>query len=472
MPAWMLVVDDDPLVNDFLVATLTDTGADVHRAYSGEDALDLIGERDFDLILTDVRMEGISGLELLDRVRRVAPDTVVIVMTAFGEVPDAVRAMKAGAFEYLLKPVGADATEAVVSRALEFRRLKLENRMLRDAVNRRFAADQLVGQSAPMKRVFDMIDAVANSRATVLVTGESGTGKELVARAIHYRGPRREGAFEAINCAALPETLFESELFGHEKGAFTNAIRQRKGLFESADGGTLLLDEISEIPPTLQAKLLRVLQEREVQRLGGDKRIPVDVRVITTTNRHLPTEIAAGHFREDLFYRVNVVTIDLPPLRDRIEDIPALVECFIRRYNIENGRSVKRLSDGAMRLFEQYRWPGNVRELENFIERAVVTAAGDVLTPDDFPRDLITGGPRKKAQGIEPGMSIHEMEKQLILATLETEGGNQTRAADKLGISSRTLRNKLHEYGLRGPGTKSDAEGEAEESPASTPAEN
>jgi DNA-binding NtrC family response regulator len=451
MPASALVVDDDPLVNDFLVATLRESDFDVERAYSGEEALDRISEREFDIMVTDVKMEGIDGLELLERVRKAAPDTVVVMMTAFGEIADAVRAMKAGAFEYLLKPVGADATEAVVTRALEYRRLKLENRMLREAVTRKFAADQLIGQSAPMKRVFEMIEAVTRSRVTVLITGESGTGKELAARAIHYHSPRREGPFEAINCAALPETLFESELFGHEKGAFTNAIRQRRGLFESADGGTLLLDEISEIPPTLQAKLLRVLQEREVQRLGSEKKVPIDVRVIATTNRHLPTEIAAGNFREDLFYRINVVTIDLPPLRDRTPDIPALVEHFIRRYNLENGRKVKRVSDSALRLFEQYSWPGNVREVENFIERAVVITSGDVLTPDDFPRELITGGPRPKSAAIEAGLSIHEMEKQLILATLETEGGNQTKSADRLGISSRTLRNKLHEYGLKGP---------------------
>jgi len=453
MPASALVVDDDPLVNDFLVATLRESDFEVERAYSGEEALDLIDEREFDIMVSDVKMEGMNGLELLERVRKVAPDTVVVMMTAFGEIADAVRAMKAGAFEYLLKPVGADATEAVVTRALEYRRLKLENRMLREAVTRKFAADQLIGQSSPMKRVFELIEAVTRSRATVLITGESGTGKELAARAIHYRSPRREGPFEAINCAALPESLFESELFGHEKGAFTNAIRQRRGLFEASDGGTLLLDEISEIPPTLQAKLLRVLQEREVQRLGSEKKIPVDVRVIATTNRHLPTEIAEGNFREDLFYRINVVTIDLPPLRERPQDIAALVEHFIRRYNLENGRQVKRVSDATLRLFEQYSWPGNVRELENFIERAVVIASDDVLTPDDFPRELITGGPRPKSATIEAGLSIHEMEKQLILATLETEGGNQTKAADRLGISSRTLRNKLHEYGLKGPQT-------------------
>jgi len=452
MAACILVVDDDTLVNDFLVTTLRESAYEVDSAFSAEAALDKIAGREYDLVVSDVRMPRMDGLALLDRLRSLAPDTVVVIMTAFGEITDAVRAMKAGAFEYLVKPVGADATEAVVTRALEFRRLKVENRMLREAVTRRFAADQLIGQSDRMRRVFDLIDAVANSRATVLITGESGTGKELVARAIHYRGVRREGPFEAINCAALPENLFESELFGHEKGAFTGAVRQRRGLFEAADGGTLLLDEISEITPALQAKLLRVLQEREIQRLGSDKKTPVDVRVIATTNRHIPTEIAAGNFRTDLYYRLNVVAIDLPSLRDRRADIPALVECFIRRYNAENGRAVKRVSDSVMRLFDQYSWPGNVRELENFIERGVVTTSGDVLTPEDFPRELVTGGPRPQTRAIEPGMSIHDMEKALILATLEAEGNNQTRASDRLGISSRTLRNKLYEYGLKVPG--------------------
>jgi DNA-binding NtrC family response regulator len=451
MPVRILVVDDDELVNDFLTTTLSEQPYKVESVFSAEAALDRIAEREFDLIVSDVKMGGMDGLELLDRLQRVAPETVVIIMTAYGEVADAVRAMKAGAFDYLLKPVGADQTEMIVERALEFRRLKLENRMLREAVTRRFSNEQLIGQSGPMSRVFDMIDAVANSRATVLITGASGTGKELVARAIHHRGVRREGPFEAINCAALPENLFESELFGHEKGAFTGAARQRRGLFEAADGGTLLLDEISEIPPSLQAKLLRVLQEREVQRLGSEKKIPIDVRIITTTNRHLPTEIEAGNFREDLFFRINVVAVEMPALRDHPADIPALVDLFIRRYNAENGRTVKRISDATLRLFEQYAWPGNVRELENFIERAVVVAGNDVLTPDDFPRDLVTGGPRPRGNQIEPGMTVHEMEKQLILATLESEGGNQTKAADHLGISSRTLRNKLYEYGLKVP---------------------
>jgi DNA-binding NtrC family response regulator len=451
MPANILVVDDDALVNDFLVTTLREGAYNVDNVFSAEEALGRIGERDYDLVISDVKMPGMDGLSLLDRLQSLAPDTAVVIMTGYAEISDAVRAMKGGAFEYLVKPVGAEATEAVVARALEFRHLKLENRMLRDVVSRRVSAE-LIGASAAMQKVFNLIDAVAGSRATVLITGESGTGKELVARAIHFRGSRGNGPFKAINCAALPETLFESELFGHEKGAFTGALRQKRGLFELCDGGTLLLDEISEMTTALQAKLLRVLQEREIQRLGSDRALPVDVRVIATTNRHLPTEVANGNFREDLFYRLNVVVIDLPPLRERQGDIPPLVEHFLRRFNQENSRSVKRVSDAAMRLLESYRWPGNVRELENYLERAVVTASSDVLTPEDFPRELATGGPKPRSNPVGVGTTIHDMEKWLILATLEAEGNNQTRAADRLGISSRTLRNKLYEYGLKTPG--------------------
>lgn len=463
MPSSILVVDDDALVNDFLVTTLREGAYDVDNVYSAEAALDKIGTRDYDLVISDVKMPGMDGLSLLERLQTQAPDTSVVIMTGFGEITDAVRAMKAGAFEYLVKPIGADATEAVVARALEFRRLRLENRMLRDVVSRRVTAE-MIGSSAVMQKVSNLIDSVANSRANILITGESGTGKELVARAVHFRGNRRAGQFKAINCAALPETLFESELFGHEKGAFTGALRQKRGLFELCEGGTLLLDEISEMTTALQAKLLRVLQEREVQRLGSDRPVSIDVRVVATTNRHLPTEVANGNFREDLFYRLNVVVIDLPPLRERSGDIAPLVEHFVRRFNQENGRSVKRVSDAAMRVLENYRWPGNIRELENYIERAVVTASGEVLTPDDFPRELTTGGPKPKTNAVGVGTTIHDMEKWLLLATLEAEGNNQTKAADILGISTRTLRNKLYEYGLKTPG----GNGHAGESDAPT----
>jgi len=448
----ILVVDDDPLVNDVLVSTLNALPYEVDSSESAESALTRMQRRDYDLIISDVRMKGMDGLQLLDKVRLMSPETVVIMMTAYGQVPDAVRAMKAGAFEFLLKPVGADVTEAIVERALEFRRLKLENKMLRAAVTQRYAAEQLVGQSAVMRRVFDTIDKAATAASNVLISGETGTGKELVARAIHFRGNRREGPFEAINCAALPETLFESELFGHEKGAFTGAMRTRRGAFEVADGGTLLLDEISEMTRALQAKLLRVLQEMEVQRLGSEKRIPVDVRVIATTNRDLPAEIESGEFRRDLYYRLNVLPVHLPPLRDRRDDIPELVDHFIRQFNAASGRTIRRASETVMKLFDQYPWPGNIRELENFMERAVLVAARDVLTPEDFPGELLAGGPRPKDEGIRVGTTMRDARKNLVLATLEACGGNQTQAADMLGISSRTIRNLLYEYGIKTPG--------------------
>jgi DNA-binding NtrC family response regulator len=445
----ILIVDDDRLVSDFMAETFAGSPYEVETADSGDAAAEKIAHRDYDLIFSDVKMPGLNGIELLKRIKKVSPETVVIMMTAFGTVRNAVEAMKSGAYEYLLKPFGPDEATLAAERALEHHRLVRENRLLRHAVAEKYSFARLVGKSAPMRRVYSLIESVADSRATVLITGESGTGKELVAKATHYHGGRKDGPFVALNCAALPETLIESELFGHEKGAFTNAVRQKRGHFEIADGGTLLLDEISEMPAGLQAKLLRVLQEREIQRLGSESKLPIDVRVIATSNRHLPTEIEAGNFREDLYYRLNVIPIHLPPLRERPEDIPALVEHFIARFNAENNRSAKQVSDKVLRLFEHYIWPGNVRELENYIERAVVVAKSDTLTPDDFPAELFTGGVRRQTETIRSGSTIRDMERSLILKTLEDQGGNQTKAADLLGISTRTLRNKLYEYGVK-----------------------
>lgn len=445
----ILIVDDDRLVNDFMSEAFANCPYEVETADSGEAAAEMIARRDYDLVFSDVKMAGLNGIELLKRVKKVSPETVVIMMTAYGTVRNAVEAMKAGAYEYLLKPFGPDEASMAAERALEHHRLIRENRLLRHAIAEKYSFERLVGKSAPMRRVYSLIESVADSRATVLISGESGTGKELVAKAIHYHGLRKDAAFVALNCAALPETLIESELFGHEKGAFTNAVRQKRGHFEIADGGTLLLDEISEMPAGLQAKLLRVLQEREIQRLGSEVKLPIDVRVIATSNRHLPTEIEAGNFREDLYYRLNVIPIHLPPLRERTEDIPALIEHFIDYYNAENNRSARQVTDRVLHLLENYSWPGNVRELENYIERAVVVAKSDTLSPDDFPAELFTGGARKQTETISSGTTIREMERSLILKTLEDQGGNQTKAADLLGISTRTLRNKLYEYGVK-----------------------
>lgn len=320
---------------------------------------------------------------------------------------------------------------------------------------RDITADELLGTWPFVHRILGTIDAVASSRATVLITGESGTGKELVARAIHLRGIRHSGPFRAINCAALPEQLFESELFGYEAGAFTGAIRQKPGLFEQANGGTLLLDEITEMSPALQAKMLRVLQEREVQRLGSLVAMPIDVRVVATTNRHLSDEIDAGHFRKDLYYRLNVVPIQVPPLRERRLDIPLLVGHFLASCNRDHGRQITGVSQAAMRLLEKYSWPGNVRELENFMTRAVMVASGPILGPDDFPADLIEGAAQPGYNQVPVGRTIQDVVRELIVATLEAEGHNQTRAADRLGISTRTLRNKLYEYGIKVHGDNS-----------------
>jgi len=372
-----------------------------------------------------------------------------VMMTAYGTVQNAVEAMKLGAFDYVMKPFSADEIELVLKRAFDHKQLTLENRRLRSEVIGRYRFDNIVGKSPQMQKIFELVEAVADTKATILITGESGTGKELIAKAIHYNSSRRERPFIRINCAALPEGLVESELFGHEKGSFTGAIRQSRGRFELADKGTLLLDEVSEISLHLQAKLLRVLQEKEFERVGSGIPIQVDVRIIATSNRDLRKLIEKGKFREDLFYRLNVVPIHIPPLRERKEDIPALAQHFLEKYNLENNRQIEGISQKVYEMFMEYSWPGNVRELENYIERAVVTAKGKILTPRDFPKELTLGRIRVPGEEIEVGSTIYEAERKLILKTLRAQGGNRTRTAEVLGISTRTLRNKLHEYGLK-----------------------
>ena len=446
----ILVVDDDAYVRGATEEILLRRGYEVETASEGKSALYKLEEGDYDLLLSDIKMPGMSGLELLHQVKSKWPDMHVILMTAYGTVEDAVEAMQKGAYDYIQK--GSESTtsetEIVVERALKFQDTERENRRLRSELQNKYSFSNMIGKSPNMEQVFDLISTVADSRATVLVTGESGTGKELVARALHYNSSRKNGPFIRLNCAALPKDLMESELFGHEKGAFTGAIKQTRGRFEMADGGTLLLDEISEIDPSLQAKLLRVLQEREFERIGSTQTIKIDVRIIATTNRDLNKEVEEGHFREDLFYRLNVIDIALPALRERREDVTSLVKSFVERYNAENDKDIVGINDEALELLTQYDWPGNVRELENYIERAVVVASGTVLGRQDFPTRL-SAGPmgRERDEGLQVGMSVHEMEKRLIMKTLEYYHGNRTEAAGQLGVSTRTLRNKLHEYG-------------------------
>lgn len=442
----ILVVDDDKLVNEFISETLGRTRHEITTAYSGEEARALLEQRSYDIVLTDIKMQKVSGMDVLRFVKERTPETAVIMITAYGTVKNAVEAMKLGAFDYLIKPSSPDEIELAINRAHDLIALRSENQRLRAEMQERYK--ELVGESSTMIEIKNLITEVAPTRSTVLISGESGTGKELIARAIHYQSDRAEMPFVKINCPAIPEGLFESELFGHEKGAFTGADRQKRGRFEMADGGTILLDEISEIPVNLQGKLLRALQEREFERVGSVTPVQVDVRVLATTNRNLKKEIADGNFREDLFYRLNVIPVEVPTLRERPEDIPLLAEHFIRRYNNETGKEVRGVDSAAMKLFTAYHWPGNVRELENFIERAVVISKNRMLGVTDFPQSLVLGKADEIGGDLRPGMSVHEAEKILILKTLKDQGGNRTRAAELLGINPRTLRNKLHEYGV------------------------
>jgi len=446
----ILVVDDDKLVNEFVEETLTRSGYDVTSSMSGEDAVELIDVEDFDLILSDVRMPRMDGIELLKRIRKTSPATMVIMITAFGTVKNAVEAMKIGAHDYILKPFSPEELELTVKKALDYHDLRAENDMLREEVGRKYSFDNIVGKNKTLTDVFDLVKVAADSRATILITGESGTGKELIAKAIHYNSPRHDEAFIRVNCASLPENLIESELFGHEKGAFTGAIKQTKGRFELADDGTLLLDEISEMPMSLQAKLLRVLQEYEFERVGSGTPIKVDVRVIATSNRNLKSEIRQGNFREDLFYRLNVIQIEIPPLRARKDDIPALVDHFVEKYNEENKRSVDKVDDVAMKILLNHHWPGNVRELENIVQRGVVTCRATTITAEFLPEYLTMGESMDSGDVRLPmPVSIAELEKYAIMESLKFTGNNRSKAADILGITSRTLRNKLAEYGMK-----------------------
>ncbi len=446
----ILVVDDESLMREFIAESLVSNGYEVDTAENGSKALELLNGETYDLVLTDLKMPRITGMDVLKKAIEKSPDTKVVIMTAYGTVDNAVEAMKIGAFDYISKPFGVDEVLLLVRRALEFRNLQVENRQMKSELEEKYGHRSIVGQSPAMQKVFDLIQTVSQSKSTVLVAGKSGTGKELVARAIHYLSPRKDGPFVKINCAALPAELMESELFGHEKGAFTGAVRRYRGRFERANGGTLLLDEISEMSPVLQAKLLRVLQEREFEPVGSTDTIQVDVRIIATTNRRIEKEIQDGNFREDLFYRLNVISIHLPPLAERKSDIPLLASHFLEKYNLENGKAIEGISDDAVDLLKSYHWPGNVRELENTIERAVVMCTGKYLETGDVTlqgHGMAKSGGADALSAITPGTTIADMERSLILKTLEAQGGNRTTTAEILDISVRTLRNKLALYG-------------------------
>jgi DNA-binding NtrC family response regulator len=443
----VLVVDDERNIREGLAEALALEGHGVITAADGEEALAALGREEVDLVLTDLRMPKVGGGDLLKRVAAEWPTVPVIILTGHGTIETAVQAMRDGAYDFLTKPVDLERLGLLVKRALATRELSLQYHELREEVERKNQFATVIGRSAAMRRVFERVRQVAPARSSVLITGESGVGKEMVAEAIHYNSPRRDKALIKVHCAALAESLLESELFGHERGAFTGAVSRKRGRFELAHLGTLFLDEIGDISAGVQVKLLRVLEERKFERVGGEETLEVDVRIVAATNRDLPKAIAAGAFREDLFYRLNVVSIEVPPLRERREDIDLLVAAFLKEFSEENGKRIEGIDPRARAALLACDWPGNVRQLRNTIESAVVLARGPVVGPDDLPPG-VRGGTPGTSVSVTVGATIADAERDLIRATLAREGGNKSRAADILGIGRKTLHRKLQEYGL------------------------
>jgi DNA-binding NtrC family response regulator len=442
----VLVVDDEVNARTALAELLRDEGYEVEMAADAFKALGKYESFAPHVVVTDLKMPGMDGIELVKKIRAEEDGAAVVVMTAFGAVQTAVDAMRAGAADYLTKPLNFDELLVVLEKVLENEYLRRETKQLRARVRDRVAPHNIIGDAPPMQQVFEIIDQVAPSRATVLINGESGTGKELVANAIHQRSPRAAGPFIKLHCAALAESLLESELFGHERGAFTGAVGRKDGRFSLADGGTLFLDEIGEISQSIQVKLLRFLQEHEFERVGGTQTIRVDVRVIAATNRNLPEEVAKGRFREDLFYRLNVVSLEMPPLRDRRADIPALAKFFLDKYAKANGKTIGELSPQTLELLVSYDWPGNVRELENAIERAVVLTSGSQIESRALPTSVRPTTVAVPGMPIIPGSTMAELERYAILETMKACGGSTSKSAEMLGISTRTIQYRLHEY--------------------------
>ena len=444
----ILVVDDEATARSALAELLREEGYVVETAVDGFEALHKLDEFAPELIITDVKMPGLDGLGLLRKALDQDPDRAVIVMTAFGAVQTAVAAMRAGAADYLTKPVGFDELSLIVDRAVEHRRLRQEASQLRQRLSERHRISSMIGSNPAMQAVFDTVLQVAPSRASVLIMGESGTGKEMIAAALHEHSPRADKPFVKLHCAALTETLLESEVFGHERGAFTGAVTRRDGRLQQADGGTLFLDEIGEMAPAVQVKLLRFLQEHEFERVGGNQTIKVNVRVIAATNRNLRERIHKGLFREDLYYRLNVISIEMPPLRQRLSDIGILAQHFLARFAQENEKPVAAISDSAIEKLLRYPWPGNVRELENAIERAVAICRGDAIRVEDLALSIVPTYSQQRPSDYPPvpGSSLEALERFAILKTLEHTGGSTSRAAEILGMSPRKIQYKLHDY--------------------------
>lgn len=455
----ILVVDDEESIREFFEIMLKREGYEVLSAPNGAVALELLKKSPVDLIISDIQMPELSGMELLAKVKEMDPEMVVLMITAFGSTDTAVEAMKLGAYDYLQKPFKIDEVKIIISQALEKRALRLENLQLRKELGTKYAFDNIIGAAPPMLRIYEMIRRIANTKSSVLITGESGTGKELIARAIHYNGPLKAKPFVTVNCGAIPENLMESEMFGHKKGSFTGAIADKKGLFEVANTGTIFLDELGELPLSMQVKLLRVIQEGTFKRVGGTEDIHVDVRIISATNKDLEAEVKAGNFREDLFYRLNVIQIHCPPLRERREDIPMLAEHFLDKFSKALGIPVKKVSNEAIEVLKRYHYPGNVRELENIIERTVALEPGPAILPESLPRHLLEAQQPTgqldankieidEEKGIDLEKLVADFERTLLTKALQQAGGVKKKASKLLNISFRSMRYRVDKYGL------------------------
>ncbi|WII72006.1 sigma-54 dependent transcriptional regulator [Bdellovibrio sp. 22V] len=457
MKSRILVVDDEESIREFLEIMLKKEGYEVTLAEDGQKAKDLLTKKTFDMIISDLQMPHVTGIELLKHVKETYPDTVFMLITAFGTTETAVEAMKMGAYDYLTKPFKIDEVRLNIQNALRSRNLEVENRTLKKELVKEYSFQNMVGNSPAMHSIYDMVKRVSQTPTNVLITGESGTGKEVVAKAIHYNGPLKDRPFVTVNCGAIPENLMESEMFGHKKGSFTGAVADKSGLFEVADGGTLFLDEVGELPLTIQVKLLRAIQERVIRRVGATEDMKVDVRIIAATNRNLEEMVQKGGFRQDLFYRLNVINIKTPGLRDRREDIPLLANHFLKKYNERLNKNIGAISAEAMEILKKYDYPGNVRELENLIERTVALEGGATILPESLPPMVNTSSGRKMASsneieigddGVDLDKVMGQIEKELLIKAIHAAGGVKKRAAKLLHISFRSMRYRIEKYNL------------------------
>lgn len=470
MKSRILVVDDEESIREFLEIMLKKEGYEVSCAEDGQIALDLLKKKSFDLVISDMQMPNMTGMELLKQVKDQYSDVVFMMITAFGTTETAVEAMKMGAYDYITKPFKIDEVRINIANALRSQNLEVENRNLKKELTKEYNFQNLVGNSEPMHRIFEMIRRVSQTPTNILITGESGTGKEVIAKAIHYNGPLKDEPFVTVNCGAIPESLMESEMFGHKKGSFTGAIADKSGLFEVADGGTLFLDEVGELPLSIQVKLLRAIQERIIRRVGGTEDTKINVRLMAATNRNLEDMVKEGTFRQDLFYRLNVININSPSLRERSDDIPSLANHFLKKYNQRLGKNIEGISQEAMDVLKKYNYPGNVRELENIIERTVALEAGSSILPESLPPFVNTPSGRKMASsheievtedGLDLDKVMGQIEKEILVKAIHAAGGVKKKAAKLLSITFRSMRYRVEKYNLGAIGEDDDLEDES-----------